>query len=172
MISRVWAALAVVSVLWAVPAHADDAPAQRRTGGLIRAQWAYPSQATLTFGVVVTKMPGNFDCKSTCFFRGATIQGSAGIGAGEIAIGYGSLVGETGRGDWLLRRVYVGYGVRLALLRTWGTSELDPQGTTFWGVEGAFTISQFSVTFGAFRPTAPGDDPRSWRIFGGAGWGF
>jgi hypothetical protein len=68
--------------------------------------------------------------------------------------------------------VYVGYGIRMALLRTWGSSELDPHGTTFWGVEGAFTISQFSMTFGAFRPTEPGADPRSWRLFGGAGWGF
>jgi hypothetical protein len=153
-------------------ATAADAPPATRTGGLLRASWDYPTQATLGFGVVVTTMPANYDCKTTCFYRGATIQGSAGTGGGELAIGYGSLVGETGHGDWLLRHVYVGYGVRMALLRTWGMSSLDPHGTTFWGVEGAFTVGQFSLTMGAFRPTAPDDDQRAWRIFGGAGWGF
>jgi hypothetical protein len=152
--------------------RADDAPDATRSGGLLRASWGYPSQATLGFGVVVTKMPANYDCKTTCYYRGATIQGSAGTGAGELAIGYGSLVGETTRGDWLLRHVYVGYGVRLAVLRTWGSSTLEPQGATFWGVEGAFTIGQFSMTMGAFRPMAPDGSDHQWRIFGGAGWGF
>jgi hypothetical protein len=133
--------------------------------------WSYPTQAALGFGTIVTKMPANFECATPCLFRGATIQGSAGAGGGELAIGYGSLVGETGRGRWLLRHVYVGYGVRAALLRTWGSSNLT-SGETYWGVEGAFTIAQFGLTLGAFLPTAPSDGPTSWRIFGGAGWGF
>lgn len=156
----------------AVDAYPGDTQLERRTGGLLRAQWAYPAQAAVTFGVIVTKLPSDFDCKTTCLYRGATVQGTAGMGAGELTIGYGSLVGETGYGSWLLRRVYVGYGVRAALLRTWGTSELDPDGRTYWGVEGAFTISQFSLTVGVFRPTIPDDATRSWRLFGGVGWGF
>jgi hypothetical protein len=159
-------------VLAGVAARAADAPDARRTGGLVRAQFGYPAQASLAFGVLVTKMPENFDCKTTCLFRGATVQGSAGTGAGEIAVGYGSLVGETGRGSWLLRRVYIGYGIRAALVRTWGMSNLYPHGVTFWGLEGAFTVSQLSLTLGVFRPTSPLDDGHSWRIFGGAGWGF
>ena len=172
MTRRLLLGFAALIVLGCRSVRADDAPVARRTGGLIRAQWAYPSQATLAFGVVVASMPANFECKTTCLYRGATIQGAAGTGAGEVAIGYGSLVGETGRGDWLLRHVYVGYGVRAALLRTWGTSNLDPHGATFWGAEGAFTIAQFSLTLGVFRPVSPSDDARAWRIFGGAGWGF
>jgi hypothetical protein len=49
---------------------------------------------------------------------------------------------------------------------------LDPQGATFWGLEGAFTIGQLSLTMGAFRPTSPTDEGHAWKIFGGAGWGF
>ena len=166
------AAAIALSLCGSLCARADDVPTERRTGGLLRAAWAYPGQASLTFGTIVTRMPADYDCTTVCPYRGATIQGTVGMGAGELAIGYGSLVGETGRGDWLLRRVYLGYGFRMALMRTWGTSEIAPDGTTFWGVEGAFTITQFSLTLGAFRPVRPGDDPRSWRAFGGIGWGF
>ncbi len=169
---KLGAGVVFILLLFVPIVRGDDAPPTRRTGGLLRASWNYPSQATLGFGTIVTKMPANFDCATTCLYRGATIQGFAGTGAGELAIGYGSLVGETGRGDWLLRHVYVGYGVRAALLRTWGTSNLAPRGETFWGLEGAFTIGQFSLTIGTFRPTAPTDGERSWRVFGGAGWGF
>ena len=165
------AALAALLLAAIAPTFAQE-PTERRTGGLLRAAWQYPGQASLTFGTIVARMPHDWDCKTTCSYRGATIQGTAGMGAGQLAIGYGSLIGETGRGDWLLRRVYLGYGVRMALLRTWGTSELYPEGTTFWGIEGAFTIAQFSMTAGAFRTIHPGDDTRTWRLFGGAGWGF
>jgi len=172
MTRRFAAALLGLLALVPTPARAEEAPSERRTGGLLRAAWEYPAQAALTFGTIVTRMPSDFDCTTTCPYRGATVQGTVGMGAGQLAIGYGSLVGETGRGDWLLRRVYVGYGVRMALLRTWGTSELDPEGRTYWGLQGAFTISQFSLTFGAYRPTSPSDDVPSWQLFGGAGWGF
>ena len=173
MTGRTRAAAAALIIAASGSAFADgDLPDARRSGGLIRAHWDYPAEASVGFGVIVTRMPGNFDCKTTCNYRGATIQGSVGLGAGELAIGYGSVVGETGHGDWLLRRVFVGYGVRAALLRTWGESSLTPEGRTYWGVEGAFTLSQFNVMIGVFRPVSPSDDLRSWHVFGGAGWGF
>ena len=166
------ASVVVMAALLATSVWADDAPSERRTGGLIRAAWEYPGQVSFTFGTIVTRMPSDYDCTTVCPYRGATIQGTVGWGAGKLAIGYGSLVGETERGTWLLRRVYLGYGLRMALLRTWGSSQLDPHGVTFWGGEAAFTITQFSLTAGAYRPVDPGADPRSWRLFGGIGWGF
>jgi len=153
-------------------ARADDGKPALRTGGLLRVHWDYPAKASLGFGVILARMPESFDCKTTCQFRGATIQGAAGLGAGELAVGYGSLVGETGRGAWLIRHVYVGYGVRAVALRTWGSSTLDPEGSTFLGAEGAFTIAQFGVTLGAFRRLDPSPGDRSWRVMGGIGWGF
>jgi len=153
------------------PRAQDDAEASR-TAGLIGAFWAYPTKASVGFGVVATRMPANFECQTACLFRGLTIQGTAGLGGGEVSLGYGSLIGETGHGTWLLRRVFVGYGVRAAVVRTWGLSTLDPDGATFLGVEGAMTVAQFGMKLGVFHRVEPVSRQGDWRVFGGAGWGF
>lgn len=167
-------ALGIAALVLFAPAAAaaEDAPNALRTGGLLRVHWDYPAKASLGFGVILARMPANFDCKTTCLYRGSTIQGAAGLGAGELAVGYGSMVAETGRGDWLLRHVYMGYGVRASLLRTWGSSTLDPAGATFLGVQGAFTVTQFSVTMGVYRRVTSVEGENGWRVFGGIGWGF
>ena len=176
MIDRVSSALLLAAVALtlssATGVRAGDAPEASRTAGLIAAYWDYPTKASLGFGVVATRMPGNFECKTSCLFHGVTFQGAAGLGGGELALGYGSLIGETGSGAWLLRRVFVGYGVRAAVLRTWGLSTLESSGETFLGVEGAMTIAQFGMRLGVFHrvETVPGRS--DWRVFGGAGWGF
>jgi hypothetical protein len=126
----------------------------------------------VSFGVIAAQLPTAYDCKTPCLFRGVTFQGAAGLGGGELALGYGSLIGETAEGDWLLRRVFVGYGVRAAILRTWGLSTLKPDGATFAGVEGAMSIAQFGMRLGLFRQIEPGAGRGDWRVFGGAGWGF
>jgi len=153
-------------------AGAGDAAEASRTAGLIRAHWDYPAKASVGFGVVAARMPSDFSCHSPCLFRGVTVQAALGQGGGELAIGYGSLVGETGRGEWLLPRVFVGYGVRAAVVRTWGSSTLDPEGATFLGVEGATTIAQFGLRLGLFHRVEPVSGEADWRVFGGAGWGF
>ena len=171
---RVFIAGLVVFVLsGAATVRAEDASEASRTAGLLRVHWDYPAKASLGFGVIATRMPANFECKTACLFHGVTIQGAAGLGAGELALGYGSLVGETtGPGEWLLRRVYVGYGVRAAVVRTWGASTLDPSGATFLGVEGAMTVAQFGMRLGVFHRVEPVPGQGDWRVFGGAGWGF
>ncbi|HZN55797.1 MAG TPA: hypothetical protein VFB67_10810 [Candidatus Polarisedimenticolaceae bacterium] len=171
-VRRLVLGLAVGVLCAAATPAADDGPPVARTGGLLRAQWNYPGKAQLGFGAIVGHMPEDFDCKTTCLFRGATLQAAAGLGAGELSIGYASLVGETGRGDWLLRHVYYGYGVRAAVVRTWGSSTLDPEGATFAGVEGAFTIAQVGWTLGVFRRLESVPGKSDWRVFGGMGWGF
>ena len=156
----------------AAAVRAEDAAEAPRTAGILGAYWGYPTKASLDFGVIATKMPANFECQTTCLFHGVTIQGAAGLGGGEISIGYGSLIGETGRGRWLLRRVFVGYGVRAALVRTWGISTLDPNGATFVGIEGAMSVAQFGMRLGLFRRAEPVAGQKDWQVFGGAGWGF
>ena len=151
---------------------AEDSAEAPRTAGLIGAFWNYPTKATIGFGMIATRMPANFECHTACLFRGVTLQGSAGLGGGELALGYGSLMGETGRGNWLLRRAFVGYGVRASVVRTWGLSTLDPGGATFLGVEGAMTVAQFGIRLGVFHRVEPAAGQADWQVFGGAGWGF
>jgi hypothetical protein len=150
----------------------EDGAETFRTAGLLRVHWDYPAKASLGLGVVVAKIPSSFDCHTSCLLHGMTLQGAAGLSGGELAIGYGSLIGETGRGDWLLRRDFVGYGVRAAAVRTWGASTLDPHGETYVGVEGGLVIAQFGLRLGVFRRVEPIVGEKDWRVFGGAGWGF
>jgi hypothetical protein len=171
--ARVGIASLIVLVLFGVSwIRVEDAAEASRTGGLIGAGWTYPTKASVDFGMIATRMPASFECRTPCRYHGVTVQGTAGLGGGELALGYGSLVGETGSGSWLLRRVFVGYGVRAAVVRTWGMSTLDPGGATFAGVEGAMTVAQFGVKLGIFRRVEPAPGQGDWRVFGGAGWGF
>ena len=137
-------AMAVVTSFAPAFGAEADGPEETRTAGLLRVHWDYPAKASLGLGVVVAKLPSSFDCHTSCLLHGLTVQGAAGLGGGELAVGYGSLIGETGRGDWLLRRAFVGYGVRAAAVRTWGASTLDPHGATYVGVEGAVVIAQLA----------------------------
>ena len=169
-IRRVLGALALMLV--SVVAQAEYADSAFRSAGLIRVHWDYPAKASLGFGVMVARVPKDFECKTACHFHGVTVQGAAGLGGGELAVGYGGLVGETGQGHWLIRRVYVGYGVRAAAVRTWGASTLDPSGATFLGAEAAATIAQFGIRLGVFRRVEEVYGKKDWRVFGGAGWSF
>lgn len=166
------ASLALVLFAQLDAVRAEDALPALRTGGLLRVHLDYPTKVSVGFGVIAARIPANFECKTSCLFHGMTLQGAAGLGGGELAIGYGSLVGETGHGDWLLRRVSIGYGVRAAVLRTWGDSPIDPHGGTFLGVEGEGAVAQFGVRLGVFRRVDPVYGERDWRVFGGAGWSF
>ena len=74
-------------------ALADDDAEAPRTAGVLSARWDYPTKASLGFGVIATRMPANFECRTPCRFHGVTLQGNAGLGGGELALGYGSLVG-------------------------------------------------------------------------------
>jgi hypothetical protein len=137
-----------------------------------RIQWCYPQKLAGTIGVIVTRLPADYDCATTCLLRGMTFQANAGLAGGGLALGYGSLVGETGASRRFLRHPYVGWGARAAYLRTWRGSELDPGGASFLGGEAGVTIAQFSLVVGLFHPVGPDPSQGGWRVFGGAGWGF
>lgn len=152
--------------------RAHDAKTSRRVYTLGRVAWAYPSQLAGSFGAIFTRLPVDYDCTTTCLLRGLTVHGTAGLGAGGLAIGYGSLVGETGADRTFIRHAYVGWGARAAFLRTWGSATLHPEGASYLGVETAATIAQFGLTFGAFRRLGPDRPGADWRVFGSVGWGF
>jgi len=170
-ITALFAAASVIAAAPAFGAEGDGAETSK-AAGLLRIHWDYPTKASVGLGVVVAKLPADFDCHASCLLRGLTIQGAAGLGGGELAIGYGSLIGETGNGDWLLRHAFIGYGVRAAFVRTWGASTLDPHGENYVGVESGLVIAQFGLRLGVFRRAEPIVGEKDWRVFGGMGWGF
>ncbi|HVQ34973.1 MAG TPA: hypothetical protein VMT33_03105 [Candidatus Bathyarchaeia archaeon] len=152
--------------------RAHDADRTRRIYGLARVHWDYPTELTGGSGILVTRLPKDYDCATTCPMRGFTVQGALGTGGAEASIGYASLVAETGRSRAFLRHVYVGYGIRAAYVRTWGSSNLSPEGDDFVGVQSGWTIAQFSVTFGVFRRVPASDPGDRTKVFAGIGWGF
>jgi hypothetical protein len=180
------AALAILAaVLAAAPARAEDASGSvvdrvrahdadrtRRVYGLARVHWDYPLELSGGSGVIFTRLPRDFDCTTTCLMEGFTLQGALGTGGAEASFGYASIVAETGRSRAFLRHVYVGYGIRAAYVRTWGTSNLSPEGDDFVGVESAWTIAQFSMTLGVFRRVPASDPGDRTKVFAGLGWGF
>lgn len=164
--------VAVPLLAWSAAFCADDGPELLRPAGLVRAHLDYPAIVSVGFGVLAARLPASFECGSACLFRGVTVQGAVGPGAGELAVGYGSLVGQTGGGRGMIRKTFVGYGVRAAVQRTWGNSPVAPEGATFVGVEGAWTLAQSGLRLGIYRRTESSEHGSDWRIFGGLGWGF
>ena len=65
-----------------------------------------------------------------------------------LAPGPGYSHAVTGRGRWVMRPPFVGYGVRAALERTWGSGASDAHGNTYVGLEGAFGVAQVGVRLG------------------------
>jgi len=112
------------------------------------------------------------DCSIFCEMRGFHAQLDAGPGGGSLGLGWANVIGERTRGGHFLRAVYLGFGARAVLLRTWGAARLDPPERTYAGVEGAFTASQISVTLGVYRRMGGGAAEEDWKWFGGLGWGF
>ena len=152
--------------------RAHEADAGGRAYGLARVHWDYPLGVSGGAGVLLTSLPRDFDCTTTCPMRGFTIQGAVGLGGAEASVGWANMVAETGKSRRFLRHVYVGYGIRAAYVRTWGASNIDPGGDDFLGLQTAWTIAQFNVTFGVFRRVPATDPGDRTKVFAGMGWGF
>jgi len=161
--------------------EAGDAEARVRaeTGDLVRREvgtrsvrYSYLTRLSVVGGVVLYREPRDFECATACAVKGLIAQAEVGSGGGALSAGWASLVGARGGNRHFLRHVYVGYAVKGALLRTWGSTPLKPTGQTFAGVEAEFTISVACFSFGAYRRVSSAPGEPSWRINGGVGWGF
>lgn len=152
--------------------RAHEADRQRRAYGLARVHWDYPLELSGGSGVLLTSIPRDYDCTTTCPMTGFTLQGAVGTGGAEASVGWASVVAETGKSRHFLRHVYVGYGIRAAYVRTWGSSNVDPEGDDFLGLQTSWTIAQFNVTFGVFRRVPATDPGDRTKVFAGIGWGF
>ena len=151
---------------------APDAEEEGRVYALARVHWDYPLKVSAGSGILLTRLPRDYNCVTTCPMRGFTVKGAVGLGGGEASVGWASMVAETGRSRRLLRHVYVGYGLRAAYVRTWGESNVSPEGDDFVGLQSAWTIAQFNVTFGVFRRVPAADPGQDTHVFAGLGWGF
>lgn len=136
-----------------------------------RLRITHPQQVSAAIGALVSAQPAGFDCVATCEYRGWLLQAEPGLAGGQLSAGWAKLVGGKAHRERFLSQVYVGYGFKAALLRTWGDANLSPPDQTFLGVESAVTIININFSLAGFRHvgSGAGDD---WRIAGGIGWGF
>ncbi len=147
---------------------------ERRAFGLWRGAVSYPLSAAASAGAIVTSLPRTHDCRSLCEMRGLTVHLSAGGTGGELAIGWARVFAETGARRRFLATVPLAYGIRGAVMRTWGDAPLSPTTQTLAGAEVALTITRVSFTLGAFVPVGGGEDhEHEHRVFTGSiGFGF
>jgi len=150
--------------------EAEDS--ELRTIGLLRARLTYPQLVSGAVGVMWVRMPKEFECVTVCRHRGKFIQVEPGIAGIQLAAGYAVVLGEKKSNKWYLRRVYVGWGIKAALLHTWGGSPLDPPDQDFVGLEGSFTIAGFNVSVGLMHGIDRSPEDARWLVTGGLGWGF
>lgn len=149
-----------------------DSLQETRVVGIGRVRVSHPQKLSGAFGALVVRQPQDYDCTTICDFRGLLLQAEPGLAGGQISAGYAVVVGEKRHSDFFITEVFMGYGVKAALLRTWGDSPLTPPEQTLLGVEGDFTIIQLNFSLGLFRHFAGGDPDQRWQLAGGVGWGF
>lgn len=136
-----------------------------------RARFSHPQTLSAGFGVMRVRQPRHYDCTTACDYRGPYVQLEPGLDGAQLSLGWGILVGEQGRSDFL-HSVYSGFAIKAALLRTWGKLQPDYSDESFFGLEASIAIARANISIGIFHPfsRAAGDD--GWLITGGMGWGF
>lgn len=147
-----------------------DRDLERRVVGLSRVRFSHPTQLSGTVGAMVARQPAEYDCTTVCEYRGWLFQAEPGLTGGQVSAGYAVVNGEKRRNRHFLSRIYLAYGLKGAVLRTWGSSNLDPSAQTLAGLEGDFTVIGVNFSLGLFRPLQSSDE--SWVVTGGVGWGF
>jgi hypothetical protein len=137
-----------------------------------RLRLSYPQQVSAGIGALVAKVPPSFPCTVNCKFRGLALQVEPGLAGGQIAAGYAVVAGGTNHRDRFISKVYLAYGVKAALLRTWKGSTVDPESQTLLGVEGEVSVINVNFSLGVFRHAGSGEPDHDWLVSGGIGWGF
>jgi hypothetical protein len=150
----------------------EEQDRETRVVGIGRARVSFPQQFSVAAGAIVASQPRSWDCTTVCEFRGFVFEAEPGLSGGQLSAGYAVIMGETGSAGNFLTDVYLAYGVRGALLRTWGDADLRPEDQTLAGVEGEFTVIRISFSLGLFRSVGSSTPEDDWILTGGAGWGF
>ncbi|MGB5486543.1 MAG: hypothetical protein WBN06_04085, partial [Lysobacterales bacterium] len=145
---------------------------ESRWYGLMRVRWHDTQMVSAGLGAIFVKQPENVDCSIGCSLRGWHFEVEPGLYGIQGGVGWGKLVGETGRTKRLLHTVHFGWNVRGVVLRTWGDSSLYPQSQTLVGVEGSVSIIRMNISLGFLRSlySGPGEESgHDWIITTGFG---
>ena len=148
---------------------------ERRWYGLMRIRWQDTQLFSAGLGAMLVNQPRSVDCSIGCEIQGWHFEVEPGIYGIQGGIGWGKLVGETGRTERWMHTVHFGWNVRGVVMRTWGDSSLYPQSQTLAGVEASISIIRLNISAGLLRSlySGPGEEyGEDWVITTGFGWGF
>lgn len=139
--------------------------------GLTRLKWGFPLRLSAGFGAMLAEQPRDTDCSTGCMIRGWHFEVEPGQYGIQGSVGWGKLIGETGRTRRWMHTVNWGWAVRGAVLRTWRYGPMGPIPQTLVGVEGNLSIVRLNFSAGIMRSlnSQTNDD---WVVTGALGWGF
>lgn len=151
---------------------AEERDSETRVVGLLRVRASHPQGISGAVGAMRVRQPASYDCRTTCAQRGPFVQLEPGLGGLQLGAGWARLIAERGGRERFLSQVYVGFGIKGVLLRTWDDRALRPAGQSFAGIEGEFSITTVNFSLGLLRGISVGRDDERWVVTGGLGWGF
>lgn len=140
--------------------------------GIIRARLSYPQRFSVGLGAMAAPQPAEHECIEVCLYRGPIAQIEPGISGGQISFGWARLVADRRREGPFLTDVYIGWGIRAAVLRTWRNSGLTPEEQTLVGIEGQVSVARVGFTLGVMYRLSPDHERSRYLVVGGIGWGF
>jgi len=144
---------------------------ERRWYAIGRVRYTYPQEVSVGFGAIWADQPKDADCSTTCMLKGWQFEIEPGLYGIQGSVGWGKLVGETGRTKRLMYDVHLGWAVRGVVMRTYRDYRYRPLPKTLAGIEGSFTFARLNFTVGVLHSLSSGDH-EDWLISSGVGFGF
>lgn len=150
---------------------AEERTAEHRAVPIAALRLTYPQIASLSYGVLLTRQPRGYDCRTPCDMTGGFVQIEPGIGGGKASVGWGRVVGEQRSGRPFISSVYLAMAGKVTALRTWGDESSLPANQTYAGAEFEFSVARVNMGVGALNRVS-GREGRDWVFTGYLGWGF
>lgn len=144
---------------------------EHRWYAITRLKWGFPLRFSAGFGAMLTEQPSDTDCATGCMVSGWHFEVEPGQYGIQGSVGWGKLVGETGRTKRWLHTVNWGWAVRAAVLRTWRYGPMGPTDQTLVGIEGNLSIVRLNMSAGLMRSLTSATDD-DWVFTGAIGIGF
>jgi hypothetical protein len=144
---------------------------EKRWYGLTRLKWGFPLRFSAGFGAMLVEQTSETDCATGCMVRGWHFEVEPGQYGIQGSVGWGKLVGETGRTKRWLHTVNWGWAVRGSVLRTWRYGPMGPIPQTLIGIEGNLSIVRLNFSAGIMRSLSSQTDD-DWVVIGAVGVGF
>jgi hypothetical protein len=144
---------------------------ERRWYGLVRVKYGYPQRLAAGLGAIFVDQPKSMDCLTGCALRGWHFEIEPGRFGIQGSVGWGKLIGETGRNGRLLHTVHFGWNVRGVVFRSWRDSSLRPKEQTLVGAEFGLSIIRLNFSVGILRSLAS-DRNQDWVGLATVGWGY